>query len=108
MLVVILLSEHLCGVCQGTVSQGVLKVIRHGLIHEVAWEVSVFHPMLLTSVRSEGRSLNSLESQFIVNSRQVLDYRISHRDDARISDHAVGLAAMQMPYREFALLLVYR
>ena len=64
--------------------------------------------MLLASVRSEGRSLHRLESEFIVYARQVLDYRISHRDDARISDHAVSLAAMQMPYREFALLLVYR
>ena len=106
MLVVIFLSEHLCGVCQGTVSQRILKVIRHGLIHEVAWEISVFHPMLLASVRSEGRSLHRLKGEFIVNSREPLYNSVGHRDDSWISDHAVGLAAMQMPYREFALLLV--
>ena len=64
--------------------------------------------MVLSPVRPHGRDLHSLEGEFVIYARHSLYNGISYRRNARISYHAVGLAAMQMPHRKLALLPVYR
>ena len=64
--------------------------------------------MILSPVRPHGRDLHSLEGEFVIYARHSLYNGISYRRNARISYHAVGLAAMQMPNRKLALLPVYR
>ena len=44
---------------------------------------------------------------FIVNAVKSLYNGIRHWDYTWISNHAVGLASMQMPYRQFALFIIY-
>ena len=62
--------------------------------------------MLLASVRSEGGCLHSLKREFVVEALETLHDRVSHRRNARVADHTVGLASVEMPYRKLALLLV--
>ena len=106
MLVVFHLSELLRCLRKRTVSQRVLHVVCNRLFMQVARNISVLHAEVLTSVRPEGRFLHCLERQLFIEAFEILEDSICHRRDAWISDHAVGLAAHEMPYRQLALLLI--
>ena len=105
-LIILFLSEHLGRIGDGSICQCILEVICYRFVELVIWDVSVLHPRVLSSVRPQGRLLHCFESQFIVKAFKAFDYGVSHRRDARIADHAVCLAAVQMPYRKLALLLI--
>ena len=96
-----------CGIGQGAVCKCIFKVVCHGLVEEVARDVAVFHPQVLTSVPLECRGAHSLECEIRVEAVEALDYCVGHRHYARIAHHAVRLASVEMPYGKFSLLLIY-
>ena len=99
-------GEMSCGIGKCAVCKCIFKVIGYGFIEEVAWDVTIFHPQVLASVRSCSRSLHCLHCEFVVYIVEAFYNGVSHRRDARIADHAVSLAAMQVPYRKFSLFLI--
>ena len=93
----------LCRVGDGSVCNSIFEIVCHRLVHQVTWDVAIFHPVLLTSFRIHCRGLHRLESELVSYS---CNDRICYRHYAGASYHAVGLAAMQMPHRKLALLIV--
>ena len=107
MLIFILFSEHLGCIGKCAVSKSVFEVVCNRFAEEVAWDVAILHAEFLSSVRFDCRILHRLECKFVVESFESLHDGVSHRRNAGVSYHTVCLAAVQVPYRKLALLLVY-
>ena len=93
--------------CYGGIRYGIFHIVCYRFKHLVTRNIAVFHPKVLTSVRSESRILHGFKRKVMVKTAKTLDHSIRDRDYPRITDHAVSLATPQMPYRKFALLLIY-
>ena len=92
-----------CSIGYRSVRNGIFEVVGDRFIEEVARDVSIFHTQILTSIRPHRRDLHRLEGPFRIES---VDYGISYRHNPRITDHAVCLASVQVPYRQLALFLM--
>ncbi len=103
-----LFAESLCCKCGCPIGEGVFHVVGHGLAHQVTGDVAVLVPKLTSPSRLLGCLENCLKGPFPVEAGNFLDNRVGHDRYARISDHAVGLVAPQVPHRKPALLVAYR
>ena len=103
---VLILSEHLCCPCKSSVGKGIFQLEGHGFGHQITRDVTVLHPQALAPLFQKGAGLHRFIGPLIIKAFQALDNGIGNRRDGWIAHHAVGLAAMKMPNREFPLLIV--
>ena len=103
---VLILSEHLGCPCKSSVGKSIFQLEGHGFGHQITRDVTVLHPQALSPLFQQGAGLHCIVGPLIIKAFQALDNGIGNSRDGWIAHHAVGLAAMKMPNREFPLLIV--
>ena len=101
--IVFLLAEFLGGLGEGPVGDGILHVEGQRLVEEVCGNIAVLHAQVLSAVGKQGGGLHRLKGLLGVKAGNALGDGVRHRGDTRIADHAVGLVAVEVPDRQFAL-----
>ena len=99
------LAQRFGGTRRRAVGQSVLHVIGYGLVEYLARDVAVLHAQAVAPVGIHGRHFDRFESLFPVEATDALYDGVRHYGNARISHHAVGLVAPEMPDRKAALLV---
>jgi len=98
-------AQRLGGPCRGAVGQGVLHVVGHRLVEQVARDVAVLHPQAVAPIGVHGRLFDRLESFLPVESFDALHDGVRHDGNTRVAHHAVRFVAPQVPYRQAPLLV---
>ena len=93
--------------CYGGICYGIFHIVCYRFKHLVTRNIAVFHTQILPTVRTHCRILHGFKRKVMVETSESLYHCIGYRHDAGISDHTVCLATPQMPYRKFALMLIY-
>ena len=89
-----LVAEELGGVRQGAVRNGVFHVVGDGFPVQVGRDVAIFHPQVLTTVRSGGGLGHGGDHLLLGEAGlEALDDVVGEGDEARVAHHAVRLVA---------------
>jgi len=98
-------AQRLGGPGCGAVGQRVFHVVGYRFVEQVARDVAVFHPQAVAAVGVHGRLFNGLESLFAVEPFDALHDGVRNDGNTRVTHHAVGLVAPQVPHRKAPLLV---
>ena len=100
------LAQLFGDLCHGPVGEGVLHVVSHRLVEEVAGDIAVFHAQIHTPLAEHRRLLERLIGLLPVEAAVAFEHGVGQGRDTGIADHAVGFVAHQVPYGKLALLPV--
>ena len=98
-------AQRFGGTGCGAVGQGVLHVVGHGLVEEVARDVAVLHAQAVAAAGVHGRAADRLEGALAVEPSDPLHDGVGDHGNTRITHHAVRFIAPEVPYRQAPLLV---
>ena len=102
---IVLPAQRLGSTCRRAVCQSILHIVCHCLVHPVAGDVTILFAQVSAASVVHCCFANRLESLFAVEARDLLHNGVRHDGNPRISHHAVGLVAPEVPHREASLLV---
>ena len=103
---IFLVAKYLCGVCHGSIGNGIFHIVGASLAVKVAGDVSVFLTKVLPALIQHHGGLARSIGAIIVDAGDLFYNGIGHSYHSGITHHAIRFAAHQVPDRELALRVV--